>query len=218
MKPYLHFIIAFVLSFPAMLKAQENGQEGYRHWSFGISAGDILHNLFNVENDNRSYPAFVAEYAGHQYALQAGFRPGYNTSDVTHQGFTDTEVTESISLSGNISLTRTVFSDTRWMLRAGLRYDGGWSREDIIEDSGFDRVTTRRLQWNAGGGPVVDFRFFVHPRISVGTDAALIYSFEQSELQQLFTNFPDFNNTKDKVVGEKLRVVEPMTLYLRFHL
>ena len=112
---------------------------------------------------------------------------------------------------------RILLSDGRWQIKAGLRYEGGYSREDIIEDSGFDRLTTRRLAWNGGAGPVLDFRFFVHPRISLSIDAALIYSYSQSELQQLFTNFPDFDTTKDKIIDRGLQVVEPATIYLRFH-
>jgi hypothetical protein len=95
--------------------------------------------------------------------------------------------------------------------------NGGWSQDDIIEDSGFDRVVTRRLQWNAGIGPVIDFRFFVHPRISLGTEASLLYSVTRSELQQIFTNFPDFNNTKETVEGDEIAFIEPATIYLRFH-
>ncbi len=160
----------------------------------------------------------MLEFSGHKYALQAGFRPGYNALDTKHDGFVDTEISDQVSVSGHLAITRSIFSDKRWLIKAGLRYEGGWSREDIIEDSGFDRVTTRRLQWNGGAGPILDFRFFVHPRISIGTDAGLIYSYSQSELQQLFTNFPDFDNTKETVIGRKLNVSEPMTLYLRFHL
>lgn len=198
-------------------KAQTEEPE-HHQWNFGISAGDILHHLFNSDNANRSYAAFVLEYSGNKYALQAGFRPGYNSTDTEHEDFADSEVTERLSLSGHLALTRNVFSESRWQIKAGLRYEGGWSREDIIEDSGFDRVTTRRLQWNGGAGPILDFRFFVHPRISLGTDAGLIYSYSQSELQQLFTNFPDFDNTKDKIIERKLITAEPMTIYMRFHL
>jgi hypothetical protein len=57
----------------------------------------------------------------------------------------------------------------------------------------------------------------VHPRISLGTEASLIYSVTHSELQQLFTNFPDFDNTKDTVEGNSLDVIEPATIYMRFH-
>lgn len=199
-----------------MLKAQSDETKFY-HWSLGISAGDILHNLFNTENANRSYAAFVFEYAGPHYAIQAGFRPGYNTSNTSHEGFSDSDVTDKLSFSGHLNLTRSVYADPRWDLRAGLKYDGGWSKEDIINDSGFDRVTTRRLEWNAGGGAVVDIRYRVHPRISLGTEASLIYSYYQSELQQRFTNFPDFNTTKDKITGHKINVLEPMTIYMRFH-
>ncbi|HZV69604.1 MAG TPA: hypothetical protein VFG10_08670 [Saprospiraceae bacterium] len=214
-KKILPSVIFFML-FTGMLKAQSKEPEFY-HWSFGISAGDILHHLFNAENANRSYAAFVLEYAGQHYALQAGFRPGYNTSNTSHEGFTDSDVTEKLSFSGHVNLTRSIYADTRWNLRAGLKYDGGWSKEDIINDSGFDRVTTRRLEWNAGGGLVADIRFRVHPRISLGTEASLLYTYSQSELQQLFTNFPDFDTTKDKIIGRKLDVFEPMTIYLRFH-
>ena len=189
----------------------------YYHWSFGISAGDILHELFNGDNNNKSYAAFVLEYAGQDYAVQAGFRPDYNMTDTQHEGFLDSEVTEHTSFSGHLAGTKNIFSDRNWIIRAGLQLNGGWSQDDIIEDSGFDRVVTRRLQWNAGIGPVIDFRFFVHPRISLGTEASLLYSVTRSELQQIFTNFPDFNNTKDTVEGDEITVVEPATIYLRFH-
>ncbi|MGB4847513.1 MAG: hypothetical protein WBP41_06310 [Saprospiraceae bacterium] len=206
----------FFILFGSMLKAQSDETKFY-HWSLGISAGDILHNLFNTENANRSYAAFILEYAGPHYAIQAGFRPGYNTSNTSHEGFSDSDVTDKLSFSGHLNLTRSVYADPRWDLRAGLKYDGGWSKEDIINDSGFDRVTTRRLEWNAGGGAVVDIRYRVHPRISLGTEASLIYSYYQFELQQRFTNFPDFNTTKDKITGHKINVLEPMTIYMRFH-
>ena len=198
--------------------ASQVKEPAYYHWNFGISAGDILHQLFNVDDTNREYAAFVLEYSGHKYSLQAGFRPGYNRVDTDHEGFVDTEITDQLSLSGHLALTRNVFSESRWAIKAGLRYEGGWSKEDIIEDSGFDRVTTTRLQWNGGAGPVLDFRFFVHPRISLGTDAALIYAYSESELQQHFTNFPDFNTTKETIIQRKLNVLEPVTIYLRFHL
>lgn len=214
-RKFLH--IAFILMLASTTVWGQKDEVRYYHWSFGVSAGDILHQLFNVDDVNRSYAAFVLEYAGQKYSLQAGFRPGYNVTDTQHEGFLDNEVTDQISLSGHLALMRYILSEQRWQIKAGLRYEGGWSREDIIEDSGFDRVTTRRLQWNGGAGPAIDFRFFVHPRISLGTDAGLIFAYSQSELQQLFTNFPEFDNTKDKVIERKLNVVEPMTIYLRFH-
>ena len=192
-------------------------EEVIKHWSFGVSAGDILHQLFNAEEENRSYAAFVIEYSGQKYAIQAGLRPGYNRQDIHHEGFIDTEVTKQRGISGGLAVTRSLFSDQRWNIRAGIKYDGGWSREDIIEDSGFDRITTRRLQWNSGLGLVADFRFNVHDRISVGTETSLIYSVGRSELQQLFSNFPDFNTVKDVVKDESLNVIEPATLYLRYH-
>jgi hypothetical protein len=196
--------------------AQEKVKPPYP-WSFGISSGDILHSLFNAENENKPYAAFVLEYAGSQWALQLGFRPDYNKADVQHEGFVDTEVTKTKALSGSLALTRTLFQDQRWHLQCGLKYAGGWSKEDIIEDSGFDRVTTRRLQWNSGGGLVVDFRFAVHSRFSFGTEASLIYSVGKSELQQLFTNFPDFDTTKDVVKEDDVTVIEPATIYMRYH-
>src|SRR5262245_11510619 len=81
------------------------GQEDsvrYYHWSLGISSGDILHELFNADNSNKSYAAFVLEYAGQEYAVQLGLRPGYNKADTQHEGFLDSEVTEQTSLSGHL--------------------------------------------------------------------------------------------------------------------
>lgn len=209
-------IVVFVISVTSCFS--QDVEPRYYRWSFGVSAGDILHHLFNSDNANKSYAAFVVEYSGQKYGIQAGIRPGYNAIDTEHEGFADTEITDQVSLSGHLAFTRNIFSETHWLIKAGLRYEGGWSQEDIIEDSGFDRVTTRRLQWNSGLGPILDFRYFVHPRISLGTDAGLIFSYSRSEVQQLFTNFPEFDTTKDIVTGTKLNVSEPMTIYLRFHL
>jgi hypothetical protein len=210
-----HIIAVLIMSVTSAWS--QTDEPKYYHWSFGISTGDVLHELFNDENTNKAYPAFMLEYAGHQYSLQAGFRPDYNMTDVQHEGFQDSEVTEQLSLSGTVAGTSHIFSDRNWLIKAGVLVSGGRSQEDIIKDSGFDRVITRRLQWNAGFGPVIDFRFFVHPRISLGTEASLIYSWSRSELQEIFTNFPEFNNTEDVVEGNSLEVVEPATIYLRFH-
>lgn len=209
--------IICLLSLSATIAWSQVDSPKYYHWSFGVSAGDILHELFSGDDAPKAYPAFMLEYAGQYYSVQAGFRPDYNMADVSHDGFLDTEVTEQVSLSGTIAATRHILSDRNWLIKAGLQFSGGTSREDITKHSGFDRVITRRLQWNAGFGPVIDFRFFVHPRISLGTEASLIYSWSRSELQEIFTNFPDFNNTEDVVEGNALRVVEPATIYLRFH-
>ena len=195
---------------------QDEGPK-YYHWSLGISTGDIFNELFGGDEENKAFPAIMLEYAGHKYSIQGGFKPGYNLSDVQHEGFLDTEVTEELSMSGSLAFTRHIFSERNWLIKAGLQFVGGWSRQDITKDSGFDRVITRQLQWNAGVGPVIDFRFFVHPRISLGTEASLIYTWSRSELQEIFTNFPEFNNTKDVVDGNALEVLEPATIYLRFH-
>lgn len=209
-------IVLFIMLF-ALTARSQSSDTIYYHWNLGISTGDILHELFNGENSNKAYPAFVLEYSSQKYSVQAGFRPDYNKNNTSHEGFLDEEVTEALSLSGNLAMTRHIFNSKNWLIKAGLQFTGGWSREDINEDSGFDRVITRRLQWNAGLGPVIDFRYFIHPRISLGTEASLIYSVTRSELQQIFTNFPDFNNTKDTVEGNSLEVIEPATIYLRFH-
>jgi len=189
----------------------------YYHWSLGISAGDILHELFNGEQTNKAYPAFTLEYAGQKNSLQAGFRADYNLADIQHEGFQDSEVTDHLSLSGTLAGTTQIFSDRNWLIKAGMQFSWGYAKDDITKDSGFDRVINRRLQWNAGCGPVIDFRFFVHPRISLGTEASLIYSWSTSELQEIFTNFPEFDNTEDVVHANSLEVVEPATIYLRFH-
>ena len=211
-------IIAYVLCFGFHIAVSQSDAPREHRWSLGVSAGDILHELFNGDEQNRSYPAVVLEHTGDLYTFQAGFRPEYNYKDTEHQGFLDSEINKETSLSGHLSYLRNMFSESGWAIKGGFRYEGGWSREDIIEDSGFDRVTTRRLQWNGGAGVVFDVRYFVHPRISFGTDMSLIYSYGESELQQLFTNFPEFDTTKDTVIERKLKVGEPMTIYIRFHL
>lgn len=216
MQKQIPILCYILLSLTSSLISQENMPRKY-HWSLGVSSGDILHELFGDSDDSKTYAAFVVEYAGEKYAVQAGIRPSYNKADTHHDGFLDTEIDDALAISGHVSVTRTIFADAKWLIRAGVGYHGGWSREDITKDSGFDRVITRRLQWNGGLGPVADVRFFVHPRISLGTDAGLFFSFGRSELQQLFTNFPDFNNTKDTVETTSLEVNEPATIYIRFH-
>jgi hypothetical protein len=189
----------------------------FYHWDIGISTGDILHELFNGDNTTKTYPALTLEYSGQKYSAQLGFRPDYNQTNTSFEGFLDSEINDKFSVSGHFAFTRIIFNNKNWQIKAGLQVPGGWSREDITEDSGFDQVISRRLEWNVGLGPVMDFRYYIHPRISFGLEASLIYSFSRSELQQIFTNFPDFDNTKETVDAEALTIIEPATIYMRFH-
>jgi hypothetical protein len=89
--------ISFTLVLIVLVAYTSRGQSDepkFYHWSLGISSGDIIHNLFNTVDTNRSYAAFVLEYTGEKYALQLGFRPGYNLTDTRHEGFIDSEITE----------------------------------------------------------------------------------------------------------------------------
>ncbi len=215
---YKHFYITIAFLLPTVVSwSQADTGPKYYHWNIGISTGDILHELFNGDNKTKTYPAITLEYAGQKYAVQMGFRPDYNKSNTSYDGFLDSDINNQFSISGQLAVTRFIFNHQHWQIKAGLQMPGGWSRQDITEDSGFDEVITRRLEWNVGIGPVIDVRYFVHPRISLGLETSLIYSISQSELQQLFTNFPDFDNTKETVKSNALTVVEPATIYLRFH-
>src|SRR5690606_24848149 len=105
-----YLYIAFIVLLSSTSAWSQRDEVRYYHWSFGVSAGDILHQLFNVDETNRSYAAFVLVYAGQKYSLQSGFRPGYNATDTEHEGFLDTEVTDQLSLSGHLALMRNIFS------------------------------------------------------------------------------------------------------------
>jgi hypothetical protein len=212
-----NYYITFALMFSMVAGWSQSDSTKYFHWDIGISTGDILHELFNGDNTAKKYPAITLEYSGQKYAVQAGFRPDYNKANTSYEGFLDSEINNRFSVSGHLAVTRIIFNNKNWQIRAGLQMPGGWSREDITEDTGFDQVTLRRLEWNVGLGPVIDVRYYVHPRISFGMEASLIYSVSRSELQQLFTNFPDFDNTKETVKSDALTVVEPATVYIRFH-
>lgn len=212
-----NYYITFAFLLSTLTGWSQSEDTKYYHWDVGVSAGDILHELFNGDNKTKNYPALTLEYSGQKYSVQLGFRPNYNSANVTHDGFLDSEVTDQLSFSGSLAFTRIIFNNKNWQIKAGLQIPAGWSREDITEDSGFDQVILRRLQWNVGLGPVMDFRYYVHPRISFGLEASMIYSISQSEFQQLFTNFPDFDNTKETVKSDAFSVVEPATIYMRFH-
>ncbi len=209
--------IALLLLLTTTMSYGQADSTRFFHWDIGISTGDILHELFNGDSENKSYPAITLEYSGQKYSTQIGFRPDYNLTNTTYDGFLDSEVTDRFSISGHLAFMRIIFNNRNWQIRAGLQIPGGWSREDISKDTGFDQVITRRLEWNVGLGPVMDFRYYLHPRLSLGLDVSLIYSVSRSELQQIFTNFPDFDNTKETTEMDGLAVVEPGTLYLRFH-
>lgn len=216
MKKHKNYILIVMMLFSVTGWSQSDSIRFF-HWDIGISTGDILHELFNGDNTSKNYPALTLEYSGQKYSVQLGFRPDYNQTNTSFDGFLDSEINDKFSVSGHLAFTRIIFNNKNWQIKAGLQVPGGWSREDITEDSGFDQVISRRLEWNVGLGPVMDFRYYVHPRISFGLEASLIYSFSRSELQQIFTNFPDFDNTKETVDAEALTVIEPATIYMRFH-
>jgi hypothetical protein len=86
-----------------------------------------------------------------------------------------------------------------------------------VDDTGFDKVTYENEEWNLGGGPFVQLVFRINDRISLSTDGALYFKHFNTTENELFENFPDFNNELSKTTGQKLEVFLPTSLFIHFH-
>ena len=79
----------------------------------------------------------------------------------------------------------------------------------------FDELDDRLYVW--GPPPFVQLVFRINDRISLSTDAALYFNHFNRTENELFENFPDFNNELSKTTGQKLEVFLPTSLFIHFH-
>lgn len=196
---------------------QSDTTKTFRH-DIGLNAIGMLRALFNSDELDAVTPyLFSYNLDMGKTNFRAGLGPSYSSSTETHEGFSDSEKTTSVDLDLRLGLGFDVVDHKRWTVRTGFDVIGGYRLDKTVDDTGFDKVTTENKAWNIGAGPFAQLIFRINDRISLSTDSALYFNHFNIEENELFENFPDFNNQLSQTTGQKLEVYLPTSLFIHFH-
>jgi len=189
----------------------------FKH-DIGLNAIGMLRALFNSDEIDAVTPYLISYNLDMgKTNFRLGIGPSFSSSTETHEGFSDSQNNTKIDLDARIGLGFDVIDQKRWVVRTGFDIIGGYHLDKTVDDTGFDKVTTENEEWNIGAGPFAQLIFRINDRISISTDAGLYFNHFNSRENELFENFPDFNNELSQTTGQKLEVFLPTSLFIHFH-
>jgi hypothetical protein len=214
------YLISVLVILSAMCFAQEtiaDSSRQFRH-DIGLNAIGMFRALFNSDEVDAITPYLISYNLDMgKTNFRVGIGPAFSSSTETHEGFSDSQKNTTVNLDVRVGLGFDIVDHQKWTVRTGFDVIGGYHIDKTVDDTGFDKVTHEDEEWNLGAGPFVQLVFRINDRISLSTDAALYFKHFNRTENELFENFPDFNNELSKTTGQKLEVFLPTSLFIHFH-
>lgn len=185
----------------------------------GIETNNLISRFLDENNDEGLLESpYLLTYKlvlGH-WAIRTGIGGDRHKSTETEEGFADSKTTESNEIDYRIGIEKRFSLGEKWQANIGLDGLGFSSKNKVVEDSGFDVVTTSESVNGWGGGPSFGLQFNLGRQISLYTEASFYYTFSTREGARLFKNFPEFDDELKKTKEENLDIRLPAVLYIVF--
>jgi hypothetical protein len=83
--------------------------------------------------------------------------------------------------------------DAKWYCTYGFDVGAGFSKKELIIDSGFDIARSVESGWTLKMGPIGGIWYRFSPKISMGTEATYYYTSQDLKDEKIFTANPQFN-------------------------
>jgi hypothetical protein len=148
------------------------------------------------------------------YALRLGMGGQYDKKVQKEENFANSVTTLKQRLDLRLGLERRFSLGGRWQGNVGLDAVADWTQDKIINDSGFDVITTTKDLQYIGGGLSVGIKYQLTKRLSFGTEGFLYYTIGEITDGEFFKNFPVGEDEISKSDVYNLKVGLPSALYL----
>lgn len=185
----------------------------------GLETNNLVSRIFSDgnENDRPDNPyLFTYKLGIGSWALRTGVGGDRKKSVEREEGFADSRTTQTGNLDVRLGLERRFELGEKWTGNVALDGTGFFSENKVIEDSGFDVITTAETADGWGVGPSFGIRFDVTQRLSLYTEGFFYYTFSDVQSARTFKNFPEFDDQIMNVEEEELKISLPSVLYVVF--
>lgn len=184
----------------------------------GIGTSIITQFLKSEENANDQNPYFLTyKLVYRNVALRAGFGGKLDESESFIDGTTDILTLKKSNFDWRIGLEYRMSIGKKWIGTFGADYVAKKAFDEIISNSGFDKVVIADNQTGSGGGLAIGVQYALTPKLMLGTEAAFYYLNMERRQATTFENLPEFNTDPEIDNNRVTQSLLPSSIYLIFH-
>ncbi len=220
---FLLSLFTLLLSTP--LLAQEEGDatkpaKGVKH-ELAVNATFFIKQFLNFSEDNSiEISPYAISYKRINSKLKV-FRFGLGltllNSKFQDDALPSDRVTKNISLNTRVGFEKQFQLTKTWSTYIGVDLTGSYGVSSTSFNNGFEEVTTERTSWNIGCGPVLGIQVHFNDRISLFTETAFYYAYQETNDKSTFS-VSTFQNDTDKLTEQRIRFVLPTSLFFAVRL
>jgi hypothetical protein len=189
------------LSFTFAAMAQEKepkkiSERTFKH-EIGVDANAFFGQVFELfggkSNDLNPYLLTYKYKLTPKTALRAGITASFRSLKEGNGTFADTRTDRSMNYAARFGYEWQRDLDAQWHYTYGFDAGAGYSKTELVIDSGFDLANSVESGWTYKVGPMAGLWYRFSPKINVGTEATFYYMTQNLTEEKVFSANPQFN-------------------------
>lgn len=185
----------------------------------GINSTSVLGQFLKFdENETLQSPYLLTyKFGWKKHTFRAGIGLDISNSESFIDGTTD-KITSNVSdLNWRVGYEYRINFGKKCLGTFGADFIGRTTRDELISDTSFDRVTISENSDGFGGGVVIGLQYKLTKRLMLGTEGAFYYMQEQVVKNNIFENNQQFDADPEVTNTEFTLNILPSTIFLIFH-
>jgi hypothetical protein len=209
-----HFIVLFFTLFVAHLLSAQMDTSKRHEISLNTQ---IVQNFIGNESFQQPYTLMYKWKLQQKNVLRLGVGGTFSREKAQEDGFADSETQLNYSIDARLGYERRIlFPNAKTLAYFGGDVAFHYQGDELIIDSGFDKVSTLERTSGFGIGPVLGVQHHITPRLSISTEGAFYFFYKNKTEAQLFQNFPNFDDIINQVEIFEIQQIIPASIYLNF--
>jgi hypothetical protein len=168
----------------------------YKH-EIGIDANAFFGQVFEIfggkSNDLNPYLLTYKYKWTAKSAIRSGLTVSFRSLKEGNGTFADTRTDRLMNYAARLGYEWQKQLDEQWHYTFGFDVGAGFSKKDLMIDSGFDIVNSVESGWTMKAGPIGSIWYRFSPKISIGTEATFYYVTQDLKEKKVFSANPQFN-------------------------
>jgi hypothetical protein len=187
------------LTFAATAQEKEKKKTpevNYKH-EVGVDANAFFGQVFELfggkSNELNPYLLTYKYKITPKTAIRSGMTVSFRSLKEGNGTFADTRTDRFMNYAGRLGYEWQKDLDAQWHYTYGFDVGGGYSKKELLINSGFDVANSIESGWTFKVGPVGGLWYRLSPKISIGTEATYYYVTQDLTEKKVFSANPQFN-------------------------
>jgi hypothetical protein len=181
----------------AQEKEKKKAADPVSKHEIGVDANAFLGQIFELfggkSNELNPYLLTYKYKLNPTTAVRTGLTIALRSFKESDGTFIDTRTDRFMNYATRLGIEKQSELDAKWYFTYGFDVGVGFSKKELIIDSGFDIARSVESGWTLKVGPMGGIWYRFSPKISMGTEATYYYTSQDLKAEKIFTANPQFN-------------------------